>query len=130
MGNPGNTNCLIARGNAPDIPADRWFAMTRLDENRAKSKLAKKAGAGVAAVTNMAIWGNNPASQFPVFPPPQTPPQPAPAGIPATHSPRRRSLSHCQHPRRADAAPGVAPADENSPSFLTWLSRNGFRVRT
>src|SRR5215471_18607783 len=44
VGNPCNTNCLIARSNAPDVPDDRWFAMTRLDENRAKSQLAKKAG--------------------------------------------------------------------------------------
>src|SRR3979411_1785061 len=54
-GHPCHTNCLIARSNAPDVPADRWFAMTRLDENRAKSQLAKKGGAAVAEVTNMAI---------------------------------------------------------------------------
>src|SRR5260221_12640814 len=67
VGNPCNTNCLIARSNAPDIPAERWFAMTRLDENRAKSQLARKAGAAVAEVTNMAIWGNHSATQFPDF---------------------------------------------------------------
>jgi len=67
VGNPCNTNCLIARGNAPDIPADRWFAMTRLDENRAKSQLAQKAQVPVAEVTNMAIWGNHSATQFPDF---------------------------------------------------------------
>jgi len=65
VGNPCNTNCLIARSNAPEVPADRWFAMTRLDENRAKSQLAKKAGVPVAAVTNLAIWGNHSATQFP-----------------------------------------------------------------
>jgi len=65
IGNPCNTNCLIARSNAPDIPADRWFAMTRLDENRAKFQLAKKAGKPVATVTNMAIWGNHSATQYP-----------------------------------------------------------------
>src|SRR5467141_4141386 len=65
VGNPCNTNCLIARSNAPDIPAERWFAMTRLDENRAKTQLAKKAGAPVASVTNMAIWGNHSATQYP-----------------------------------------------------------------
>ena len=65
IGNPCNTNCLIARSNAPDIPADRWFAMTRLDENRAKTQLAKKAGKPVATVTNMAIWGNHSATQYP-----------------------------------------------------------------
>src|SRR4030088_2099783 len=67
VGNPCNTNCLIARSNAPDIPEDRWFAMTRLDENRAKSQLAQKAGVPVADVTNMAIWGNHSATQFPDF---------------------------------------------------------------
>ena len=67
VGNPCNTNCLIARSNAPDIPEDRWFAMTRLDENRAKSQLARKARVPVADVTNMAIWGNHSATQFPDF---------------------------------------------------------------
>src|SRR5450759_5344896 len=65
VGNPCNTNCLIARSNATDVPAERWFAMTRLDENRAKTQLAKKAGAPVASVTNMAIWGNHSATQYP-----------------------------------------------------------------
>jgi malate dehydrogenase len=67
VGNPCNTNCLIARSNAPEVPADRWFAMTRLDENRAKAQLAHKAGVPVASVTNLAIWGNHSATQFPDF---------------------------------------------------------------
>jgi len=67
VGNPCNTNCLIARSNAPDVPDDRWFAMTRLDENRAKTQLAKKAGAPVRDVTNLAIWGNHSTTQFPDF---------------------------------------------------------------
>jgi malate dehydrogenase len=67
VGNPCNTNCLIARENAPDVPADRWFAMTRLDENRARTQLAKKAGALVGDVTNLAIWGNHSATQFPAY---------------------------------------------------------------
>jgi malate dehydrogenase len=67
VGNPCNTNCLIARANAPDVPEDRWFAMTRLDENRAKAQLAKKAGVPVREVTNMAIWGNHSNTQFPDF---------------------------------------------------------------
>jgi malate dehydrogenase len=53
--------------NAPDVPRDRWFAMTRLDENRAKTQLAQKAGVDVTAVTNMAIWGNHSATQYPDF---------------------------------------------------------------
>ena len=67
VGNPCNTNCLIARENAPDVPADRWFAMTRLDENRARTQLAQKAGAPVGTVSNLAIWGNHSATQFPDF---------------------------------------------------------------
>src|SRR6195256_4527583 len=65
VGNPCNTNCYIARSNAPDIPAERWFAMMRLDENRAKTQLARKAGMPVSVVTNMAIWGNHSATQYP-----------------------------------------------------------------
>ena len=53
--------------NAPEIPRDRFFAMTRLDENRAKSQLAKKAGVDITAVTNLAVWGNHSATQYPDF---------------------------------------------------------------
>ena len=67
VGNPCNTNCLIARSNAPEVPADRWFAMTRLDQNRAETQLAKKAGLPVSDVKNLAIWGNHSATQFPDF---------------------------------------------------------------
>jgi malate dehydrogenase len=67
VGNPCNTNCLIARSNAPEVPSDRWFAMTRLDENRAKAQLAAKAGVPVADVTNVAIWGNHSATQYPDY---------------------------------------------------------------
>jgi malate dehydrogenase len=65
VGNPCNTNCYIARMNAPEIPPERWFAMTRLDENRAKIQLAKKAKVPVSVVSNMAIWGNHSATQYP-----------------------------------------------------------------
>jgi malate dehydrogenase len=68
VGNPCNTNCLIAMHNAPEIPSERFFAMTRLDENRARSQLAKKAGVDVTAVTNLAIWGNHSSTQYPDFP--------------------------------------------------------------
>jgi malate dehydrogenase len=67
VGNPCNTNCLIAMNNAPEVPRDRWHAMTRLDENRARTQLAKQAGADVTAVTNLAIWGNHSATQYPDF---------------------------------------------------------------
>lgn len=67
VGNPCNTNCLIAMNNAPDVPKDRWHAMTRLDENRAKSQLAQKAKVDVTGVTNVAIWGNHSATQYPDF---------------------------------------------------------------
>ena len=65
VGNPANTNCLIARSNAPDIPAERFTSMMRLDHNRAIAQLAAKAGAPVAEVTNMTVWGNHSPTQYP-----------------------------------------------------------------
>jgi len=67
VGNPCNTNCLIAMHNAPKIPREHWFAMTALDENRAKIQLAQKAGVAVSDVTNLTIWGNHSATQYPDF---------------------------------------------------------------
>lgn len=67
VGNPCNTNALVAMKNAPDIPNDRWFAMTRLDQNRSKTQIATKAGVLVGDVTNLAVWGNHSATQFPNF---------------------------------------------------------------
>ena len=67
VGNPCNTNCLIAMNNAPDVPRDRWFAMTRLDENRAAAQLAAKAGVHVSEVGNITIWGNHSATQYPDY---------------------------------------------------------------
>jgi malate dehydrogenase len=67
VGNPCNTNCLIAMNSAKAIPSDRWYAMTRLDENRAKSQLAAKAGVHVTDVSNLAIWGNHSSTQYPDF---------------------------------------------------------------
>ncbi len=67
VGNPCNTNSLIAANNAPGVPKERFFAMTALDENRAKSQLAKKAGVDNTAVTNLAIWGNHSATMYPDF---------------------------------------------------------------
>src|SRR6516162_954191 len=67
VANPCNTNCLIARSHAPKVPSDRWYAMTRLDQNRAASQLAKKAGVGVGQVTRMTIWGNHSDTQYPDY---------------------------------------------------------------
>src|ERR1700759_431660 len=67
VGNPCNTNCLIAMNNAPDIAKDRGVGMTRLDENRAKAQLAIKAGAHWRDVDRVAIWGNHSATQYPDF---------------------------------------------------------------
>src|SRR5882757_8965766 len=67
VGNPCNTNCLIAMNNAKEIPSDRWFAMTRLDENRARAQLAQKASVSIRSVTNMTIWGNHSSTQYPDF---------------------------------------------------------------
>ncbi len=67
VGNPCNTNCLIARAHAPEVPAERFFAMMRLDENRAASELAKRAGVPVTEVSNVAVFGNHSSTQFPDF---------------------------------------------------------------
>ena len=67
VGNPCNTNCLIAKHHAVDVPDDRFYAMTTLDELRARTQLAKKAGVDINAVTQMTIWGNHSATQFPDF---------------------------------------------------------------
>src|SRR3954471_20974281 len=67
VGNPCNTNYLIAMNNARSIPRDRWFAMTRLDENRAKAQLAEKANVDTTEVSNVTIWGNHSATQYPDF---------------------------------------------------------------
>jgi malate dehydrogenase len=67
VGNPCNTNCLVAYSNGRDIPAERWTAMTRLDHNRAVAALAKKAGVPNEAVTNVTIWGNHSNTQYPDF---------------------------------------------------------------
>ncbi len=67
VGNPCNTNCLIARASAPEIPDDRWTAMTRLDQNRSRSLLAAKAGARVSEVRKLCIWGNHSTTLYPDF---------------------------------------------------------------
>ena len=67
VANPCNTNCLIARSHAPKVPADRWLAMTRLDQNRAAAQLAIKAGVPVGQVTRMTIWGNHSDTQYPDY---------------------------------------------------------------
>ncbi len=85
VANPCNTNCLIARSHAPKVPSDRWLAMTRLDQNRAASQLAKKAGVPVGQVARMTIWGNHSDTQYPDYknaliggrPAPQVIPDPA-----------------------------------------------------
>ncbi len=67
VGNPCNTNCLVACNNGRGVPAERWTAMTRLDHNRARGALAKKAGVGCGDVTNVTIWGNHSNTQYPDF---------------------------------------------------------------
>ncbi len=67
VGNPCNTNCLIAMKSAPELPANRWFAMTMLDENRARTQLAQKAGVPVTEVKNLVVWGNHSPTMFPDF---------------------------------------------------------------
>jgi len=81
VGNPCNTNCLIARSHAPEVPDERWFAMTRLDRNRAATALAAKAGVPVGAVSHVAVWGNHSSTQFPDFENALVNGQPAPSVI-------------------------------------------------
>jgi malate dehydrogenase len=81
VGNPCNTNCLVAYSNGRDIPADRWTAMTRLDHNRARTALAKKAGVANADVTQVTIWGNHSNTQYPDFTNARTQGKPAPEVI-------------------------------------------------
>ena len=65
VGNPCNTNCLIAASNAPEIPDDRWFAMTMLDQNRGRHQLAQRANVPIEEVRDLAVWGNHSSTQFP-----------------------------------------------------------------
>jgi malate dehydrogenase len=65
VGNPANTNCLIAKAHAPDVPPERFTAMVRLDHNRAVAQLAKRTGAAVSEITNMTVWGNHSTTQYP-----------------------------------------------------------------
>ena len=65
VGNPANTNCLIAKAHAPDVPAERFTAMVRLDHNRAIAQLAEKTGAAVSEISNMTVWGNHSTTQYP-----------------------------------------------------------------
>jgi malate dehydrogenase len=81
VGNPCNTNALIAMHNAPDVPREDFFAMTRLDENRAVAQLARKARVHHTKVTNVAIWGNHSATQYPDFENAKIDGKPAPAAI-------------------------------------------------
>jgi malate dehydrogenase len=82
IGNPCNTNCLIAMNAARAVPADRWFAMTMLDQNRARTQLAKKAGVDITAVTHVAIWGNHSTTMYPDFYNARIGGRPAPQVIP------------------------------------------------
>ena len=98
VANPCNTNCLIARSHAPKVPPDRWFAMTRLDQNRAASQLARKAGVPVASVKKMTIWGNHSDTQYPDYKNAEI------AGVPATSVIADHSLVHRDiHPDRGQA---------------------------
>jgi malate dehydrogenase len=81
VANPCNTNALIARSHAPQVPAERWFAMTRLDQNRAATQLARKARVPVSQVTRMTIWGNHSDTQYPDYKNARIGGRPAPAVI-------------------------------------------------
>jgi malate dehydrogenase len=110
VGNPANTNALIAASHAPDVPGDRFTAMTRLDHNRALSQLAKKTGSSVNDIRQLTIWGNHSATQYPDWS-------------------RRRSAA--ARPRRswATAAGSRTPSSRPSPSAAPPSSRHAGRAR-
>ena len=97
VGNPCNTNCLVAYNNGRDIPADRWTAMTRLDHNRARSALAKKAGVANAEVTQVTIWGNHSNTQYPDFTNAKIKGKPATKSSPIAPGWRTPSCRRCQN---------------------------------
>ena len=123
VANPCNTNCLIARSHAPKVPADRWFAMTRLDQNRAAALLAKKAGVPVGAVTCMTIWGNHSDTQYPDYKNARINGKPAteviadPAWFTETYIPTvaKRGLGGDQGPRRFVGRLGGQRRDRQRP---------------
>jgi malate dehydrogenase len=97
VGNPCNTNCLVAYTNGRDIPADRWTAMTRLDHNRAVAALAKKACVANEAVTCMTIWGNHSNTQFPDFTNAKIKGKPAADAIPDRNWLENTFVPQCQN---------------------------------
>lgn len=101
VGNPCNTNCLVAYRNGRDIPADRWSAMTRLDHNRAVAALAKKAGVPNEAVTNMTIWGNHSNTQYPDFTNAKVNGKPATGVIPDREWLEKTFVPQCQERGKA-----------------------------
>ncbi|HEY2786857.1 MAG TPA: malate dehydrogenase [Fimbriiglobus sp.] len=96
VGNPCNTNCLVAYKNGKEIPAERWSAMTRLDHNRAVAALAKKAGVANETVTNVTIWGNHSSTQYPDFTNAKIGGKPATAVIPDRRWLEDTFVSQCQ----------------------------------
>src|SRR6516165_861817 len=96
VGNPCNTNCLVCYNNARDIPAERWSAMTRLDHNRARTALAKKAGAATGDVTHVTIWGNHSSTQYPDFTNARIKGRPATEVITDRHWLENTFVSQCQ----------------------------------
>jgi malate dehydrogenase len=96
VGNPCNTNCLVCYNNSRDIPAERWTAMTRLDHNRARTALAKKAGAATGDVTHVTIWGNHSSTQYPDFTNARIKGRPATEVITDRHWLENTFVSQCQ----------------------------------
>ena len=130
VGNPANTNCLIAQSNAPDIPRERFTAMMRLDHNRAIAQVANKTGAAVSDVTNMTIWGNHSATPVPGRVPRQgqglTPPprrSATRAGSRATSSPPCRSAG------RRSSRPAAPRARPRPPTPRSITSTTGCWAR-
>ncbi len=126
VGNPANTNALIARANAKDLNPRNFTAMTRLDQNRALSQLAEKTGSHVTAIKKMTIWGNHSATQYPDITTRPLPARPPVAGRPEVGARRRsfRSCSSVARPssRRAASRPRLRPRPPRSTTCTTGCS--------
>ena len=131
VGNPANTNCLIAKSNAPDVPAERFTAMMRLDHNRAIAQLANKLGSPVTEVTNMTVWGNHSTTQYPDLvhakvngeaPGTRSTTRP---GSPTSSSPPSPSAARRSSTRAAPPAPPRPPTRPSTTSTTGCSARRG-----
>ena len=122
VGNPCNTNCLVAYNNGRDIPAERWTAMTRLDHNRARTALAKKAGVANEDVTQVTIWGNHSNTQYPDFTNARIKGKPAHGGHHRSHLAGEHVRAAVPEPRAPRSSRRAAPARPCRRPTARWIT--------